>query len=147
MVERVAMAIALVALGCGGPPPAAQRVLSATAVGVVQTDLQLAPRVRAAGQACLSTSASWSEFDSCVAPWATAVAALRAVAQGLLALQSAHDAWVSGTDDGAIFLDSVPCIVDALARLARALEAASVPVPPLIPRALQLAQAFGGRCG
>lgn len=135
-----------VLVGCGsGPPVQVQHALSAAALGVVAADEAVAPRYRAAAEACYTHSTNRAQYDQCTAEWDHVVDALEAVAGALRVAQLGRDAWARGADDG-LLRGAVPCLAAALGELALALELVGLELPEGLHSAFQWAHTFAGEC-
>lgn len=143
---HVALVVALVVLvgACGGPPRVAQQALSATAEGVARADVIVADRAAQADEVARAAALeidgfeqALAAYDLAMAPWVTAERALLEAKGALLALQTAHDAWVAGAGDGG-WLEAVACAVPILLRVSEAMLRAGVDVPPKLTTALSI---------
>jgi len=134
-VIRFALVLLLAAAAVGCDPSARQRVLSANAAVVVETQPAREDFYARAHAVCLA-SESFAVYRECMEPSRAMAIAVDTFDRSLRAAQAALDA-----SNQAAFQAMIPDLIRVAAEVVRALEAAGVPVPDAV---LQIAALAGG---
>lgn len=106
-------------------------------------DQEVSTHYTAAADEAREHTASWAEYDAMLQPWNDAELGLRTAYAALVTAQFGLDAWRAGDAHG--WQAAAPCLVEAVDRLRRLLEAAGLWLEPLT-QALVLLSGFSGRC-
>jgi len=137
-VRTVALTLAAVGMvaGCGAnASQTVQRVLSTTALAVVEADGMVAPMYEAAHDVALEASETLSEYEERMRPWTRVEMAFVSAKDSLVASQRSLDSY--GEFHEGDIIGGLACLVGAVSAIAEGLRGLGVPIPD------QLAQALG----
>jgi hypothetical protein len=144
----LALLVAVLATGCGGPPREVRVGLEQTAVGLDLADQRLAERIARRGAEAraqirlevaggtirgetpeATVDLGLARFEELLDPETLARAALRTAGLGALSVERVIDAWAAGARTQADFLGAAACAMASLLAVGDALTAAGVELP------------------